>query len=52
MEKQEGKELRYTVMTLADFRYRQQVRDRFLSQVLGAKAQVLIDRQGLVEQKE
>ena len=52
LEKQEGKELRYTVMTLADFRYRQQVRDRFLAQVLAAKLQVVIDRQGLVEQKE
>lgn len=52
LETQEGKELRYTVMTLSDFEYRQQVRDRFLGNVLGAKKQVVIDRQGLVESKE
>lgn len=45
LEKQEGKELRYTVMTLADFRYRRQIKDRFLTGVLVAKKQVLIDRQ-------
>ena len=52
LEKQEGKDLRYTVMTLADFNYRQQVRDKFLGNVLEAKSQVVIDRQGLVERKE
>lgn len=52
LEQREGKELRYTVMTLKDFQYRQQVRDRFLGQVLDAKSQVVIDRQGIVEQKE
>lgn len=52
LEAQEGKELRYTVMTLSDYEYRQQVRDRFLANVLGAKKQVVIDRQGLVESKE
>ncbi len=52
LEKQEGKELRYTVMTVADFTYRRQVRDRFLATVLSSKKQVLVDRQGLVENKE
>ena len=52
LEKQEGKDLRYTVMTLSDFNYRQQVRDRFLGNVLEAKSQVIIDRQGLLERKE
>jgi hypothetical protein len=52
LEKQEGKDLRYTVMTLSDFLYRQQVRDRFLGNVLEAKSQVIFDRQGLVEGKE
>ena len=52
LEKQENKELRYTVMTLSDFRYRRQVRDRFLGTVLDAKSQVIIDRQGLLENKE
>lgn len=52
MEKQEGKELRYTVMTLQDFQYRQQVRDRFLGNVLAAKKQVAVDRQNLIQDKE
>ncbi len=52
LERQEGKELRYTAMTRADFQYRSQVRDRFLANVLEAKKQVVIDRQGLVEDKE
>lgn len=52
LEHQEGKELRYTVMSLSDFRYRQQVRDRFLGNVLTSKKQILVDRQGLLENKE
>lgn len=52
LEKQEGKELRYTVMSLSDFQYRHQVRDRFLANVLESKKQVVIDRQGLVDNKE
>lgn len=45
LEEQEGKELRYTVMPPQEFKYRQQVNDRFLSLVLAAKKQVLIDKQ-------
>lgn len=44
LEKQEGKEIRYTVMPVHEFHYRQQVNDRFLSLVLAAKKQVLIDK--------
>lgn len=49
LEAKEGKELRYTVMTLSDFRYRQQVKDRFLASVIASKKQVLIDRQAMFE---
>lgn len=49
LERKEGKELRYTVMSTADFRYRQQVKDRFINNVLLAKKQVVIDRQGIFE---
>lgn len=52
LESKEGKELRYTVMTLADFVYRKQVRDRFINDILASKKQVLVDRQGLLEDKE
>lgn len=44
LETREGKELRYTVMAPQEFKYRQQVNDRFLGLALGAKKQVLIDK--------
>lgn len=44
LEQQEGKELRFTVMPPQEFKYRQQVNDRFLSLVLDAKKQVVIDK--------
>jgi hypothetical protein len=46
LERREGKELRYTAMTSKEFTYRRQVNDRFLSTVLAAKSQVLIDKHG------
>lgn len=44
LEKKEGKEVRYTLMTPSEFEYRQQVKDRFLNTVLSSKKQVLIDK--------
>lgn len=44
LEEQEGKELRFTVMTPQEFTYRQQVNDRFLTLILSSKKQVLIDK--------
>jgi hypothetical protein len=48
LEKQEGKDLRYTVFSLDDFTYRLQIKDRFTSNVLRAKKQVLLDKLGLL----
>ncbi len=48
MEKDEGRELTYTVMTSDEFSYRQQVHDKFLSDVLTAKYVVQYDPRGLV----
>jgi hypothetical protein len=48
LEKKEGKSIRYTFMTLSDFRYRQQINDRFAVGVMNAKKQVLVDTQGLL----
>lgn len=48
LEVQEGKEIRYTVISPQDYRYRQQVKDRFLSNILEAKKQVVIDRHSLL----
>lgn len=51
LEQQEGKELRFTVMPPQEFRYRTQVNDRFLSLVLGAKKQVVIDKHKVLSAK-
>lgn len=48
LEKQEGKELRYTVFSLDDFTYRLQIKDRFMSNVLRSKKQILVDKPGLL----
>jgi len=51
LEEQEGKELRYTVMPPQEFKYRQQVNDRFLTLVLSAKNQVVIDKKKVLTAK-
>jgi len=50
LEKQENKSLRYVVMTLPDFRYRQEIRDRFAVAIHQAKKQVLIDEHNLLSE--
>jgi len=50
LEQRESKELRYAVMDPNQFKYRRQVKDRFLSTVLSSKKQVLIDRHQSLEQ--
>lgn len=51
LEAKENKTLRYTVMSLPDFRYRQQIRDRFAQSIDKAKKQVLVDRHSLLTPK-
>lgn len=48
LEAQEGKEIRYTVMTAQEFEYRRQIKDKFIDTVLGSKKQVLIDKHGIL----
>ena len=52
LEQQENKTLRYTVMTLGDFQYRQQIRDRFAVAITSAKKQVLVDVHNLLDLNE
>lgn len=47
LEKAENKELRYTILSLDNYRYRLQINDRFISNVLAAKKQVIINTQDL-----
>jgi hypothetical protein len=51
LEKDEGKELRYAIMDLKEFEYRREINDRFLTNVLKAKNQVLVDKNNLLENK-
>ncbi|HEY1835466.1 MAG TPA: winged helix-turn-helix domain-containing protein [Candidatus Saccharimonadales bacterium] len=48
LEAKEGKEIRYAVMSLDDFKYREQIKDRFVSSIRSAKKQVLVDKEQLL----
>lgn len=50
LEQQEGKELRFTIMQPQEFKYREQVNDRFLALVMAAKKQVLVDKDKLLSE--
>jgi predicted transcriptional regulator len=52
LEAQENKSIRYTVMTLPDFRYRQQINDRFAVGIMNAKKQILVDAHNLLSGKK
>jgi hypothetical protein len=49
LEAKEGKEIRYVLMPTQEFSYRRQINDRFISDVLAAKKQVLIDKHETLE---
>ncbi|HZM63824.1 MAG TPA: transcriptional regulator [Candidatus Saccharimonadales bacterium] len=46
LETQEGKEIRFTLMSAQEFDYRRQIKDKFISTVLSSKKQVLVDKNG------
>jgi hypothetical protein len=48
LEARENKSIRYTVMSLEDFQYRQQIHDRFAVAISRAKKQVLVDLHNLL----
>lgn len=52
LEKKENKSIRYAVMNLSEFQYRQEIRDRFASSIERAKKQVIVDNQGLLTTKK
>lgn len=49
LEAKEGKDIRYSVMNRADFEYRKTIKDRFVTQLRGAKKQVVIDTDNLLD---
>ncbi len=48
LEAKEAKEIRYVVFTLDEYKYRYQIKDKFVSNILMAKKQVLIDKENLL----
>lgn len=44
LEKKEGKEIRYVLLTPAEYEYRLKINDRFITTVIEAKKQVLVDK--------
>jgi hypothetical protein len=50
LEAKENKSIRYTVMSLTDFQYRQQIHDRFAVDIARAKKQVLVDVHSLLSE--
>ncbi|HVC36744.1 MAG TPA: transcriptional regulator [Candidatus Dormibacteraeota bacterium] len=52
LEAKESKDIRYTVMKLDDFKYRRQIKDRFIIGIMNAKKQILTDPHNLVSEEE
>jgi hypothetical protein len=52
LEKKENKTLRYATMNIGEFKYRQDIRDRFSSSIERAKKQILVDTQGLLSKEK
>lgn len=44
LEKKEGKEIRYVLLAPAEYEYRLKINDRFITTVIEAKKQVLVDK--------
>lgn len=52
LEAKENKTIRYTVMSLPDFQYRQQIRDRFAQAIAQSKKQVIVDLHNLLSEEQ
>ncbi len=49
VELEEGSSIRYTVMSESEFKYRLDIKDRFIATVLGGRHTLLVDESGLVK---
>jgi predicted transcriptional regulator len=49
LEKEEGREINYAVLNPNEFDYREDVKDRFISNVMHAKKTVLVDTKGRIK---
>lgn len=50
IEKLEGREINYSVMTYEDFYYRLSVRDKFITEILNSKHTVALDKDNVLSQ--
>lgn len=48
LEAQEGKDVRFVCMPFKEFEYRRQIKDRFITNVLESKKQILIDKNSIL----
>ena len=48
VEKIEGRELNYTIMTYDDFYYRLSVRDKFVTEIINGACSVFVDTEGIL----
>jgi len=48
LETDEGIDIRYTAMRLDEFNYRRQIHDKFITQILNAKKQILFDKKDIL----
>lgn len=51
IEKLEGRDINYSVLSYDEFYYRLSVRDRFITEILNGKHSVVIDRDNVLSQK-
>jgi len=51
IEKLEGREINYSVMSYEDFYYRLSVRDKFITEILNSRHTVAIDKDNILSQK-
>ena len=49
VELEEGNPIRYTVLPESEFKYRLEIKDRFISTLLSGKHAVLVDTSGFVK---
>ena len=52
VEKAEGRDLNYTVMTYDDFYYRLSVRDKFIAEIINGACSVLVDTDNILASQE
>lgn len=48
LEKKEGRDVRYVLLSLDEYKYRQQINDKFVAKIEASKKQILVDKAHLL----